>query len=87
MKIGQKWPENEMQECKVIYSRTLTSPRNIYPITKSVMYYSRVSRKKIVLLPLLSVHSLLSHKTKQLWSNSMYVNHHEILCSELFQKK
>ncbi len=24
MKIGQKWPENEMQECKVIYSRTLS---------------------------------------------------------------
>ncbi|MCP5007017.1 MAG: hypothetical protein GY941_24175 [Planctomycetes bacterium] len=25
MKIGQKWPENEMQECKVIFSRTLTA--------------------------------------------------------------
>ena len=23
MKIGQRWPENEMRECKVIFSRTL----------------------------------------------------------------
>ncbi len=23
MKIGQRWPENEMRECKVIFSRAL----------------------------------------------------------------